>query len=152
MKLIAEAWKEMSKEEQQPYADIATKSKEETLREWNSREPEREKKRKSWCEKLKLPIYASWETIDEANKKLFIRENGVEVKKKRKTSDEEDSRSSDSSDEGGSGVHGGRDKTTRTATMVSQKLQDRNPPLEIIMLTYAECDEEIERKLFRYWL
>ena len=119
MKIVAEKWRQMSKKEQQQFVDSAAKSKDIAMREWESRAAEREKKRKNWCEKLKLPSYASWETIDEANKKLFVQAYGNDSKRKRKTSDDDDSDSSEEEDDASrSGVGIARDKATRAATVV----------------------------------
>ena len=45
---MADAWKTFSEEEQQPYVEIARKSKEDTLRDWAKAEPEREARRIAW--------------------------------------------------------------------------------------------------------
>ena len=101
-KIVAEKWNTMSKEEQQPYIEIAAKEKEKIMSLWESKEADRELTRKKWCEKLGMPVYSSWEALDSANKKKFLKEqfsdDGEEPKKKRKKDADEESAGSDSTE------------------------------------------------------
>ena len=76
-KLMSTRWNEMSKEEQQPFANMAATQKAKALEAWNIKEPEREASRKRWCKKLELPLYSSWDDLDIENRKRFLRNLNV---------------------------------------------------------------------------
>ena len=76
-RIIHEAWGALSKEEREPFTERANKEREILVRSWERKESDRDIERKRWCDKLNLPPYTSWETIDSANKRLFIQVNDM---------------------------------------------------------------------------